>query len=129
MSGYLLDTHVFLWFVAGDNRLPEKVRETIIDIKVPCFISAVSLWEITIKIQLKKLELKMPLHDLFEYIERNRIELIHIHFKHLLTLSNLPRYHSDPFDRLIVSQAISENLFLVTTDRVLDNYPIKGYWT
>ena len=125
---YLLDTHTFLWFVAGDKQLPESVKAKIKDIGEHCFLSVASLWEITIKHQIGKLTLNISLEELFEYADRNQIEVIQISNEHLLTLSLLPRHHSDPFDRLIVSQALAENLTLITKDKGLKKYKIKQQW-
>jgi PIN domain nuclease of toxin-antitoxin system len=125
---YLLDTHTFLWFVAGDKQLPESVKEKIKDIENPCYLSVASLWEITIKNQIGKLTLQISLENLFEYADRNRVEILQISNEHLLTLSTLPGHHSDPFDRLIVSQALAENLTLITKDKELRKYKIKQQW-
>lgn len=124
----LLDTHAFLWFVSGDKQLPDSIKTKIIDINVPCFISVASLWEITIKIQLGKLKLHISLNELFDYIERNQIEIVQITYDHLIALSKLPNHHGDPFDRLIVSQAISENFTLISKDKGLKKYKIKQQW-
>lgn len=125
----LLDTHAFLWFVSGDSQLPASVRDKIKDINEPCFLSAASLWEITIKKQLGKLTLHISLEELFDFTIRNQIEIIQITFEHLLILSKLPNHHSDPFDRLIISQAIAEDLILITRDKGLKKYKIKQQWT
>ena len=125
---YLLDTHTFLWFVAGDKQLPESVKAKIKDIGELCFLSVASLWEITIKYQIGKLTLYISLEELFEYADRNQIEIMQISNEHLLTLSSLPVHHSDPFDRLIVSQALAENLTLITKDKLLKKYKIKQQW-
>jgi PIN domain nuclease of toxin-antitoxin system len=125
---YLLDTHTFLWFVAGDKQLPESVKAKIKDIGEYCFLSVASLWEITIKHQIGKLTLNISLEELFEYADRNQIEVIQISNEHLLTLSLLPGHHIDPFDRLIVSQALAENLTLITKDKGLKKYKIKQQW-
>ena len=73
---YILDTHAFLWFVAGGKQLPESVKSKILDINQACYISVASLWEITIKNQLGKLTLEISLEELFDYINRNRIEVV-----------------------------------------------------
>ena len=125
---FLLDTHTFLWFIAGDKKLPITVRDKIKDIKQPCFLSVASLWEITIKFQIGKLTLAISLDELFNYIERNLIEIIPINFEHLQVLSDLPRHHGDPFDRLIISQAIAENLTLITRDVGFKKYKVKQQW-
>lgn len=126
---FLLDTHTFLWFVAGDSQLPHSVSEKIKDFSQPCFLSTVSLWEITIKHQIGKLILNITLEELFEYTERNQIDIVPIKYEHLLTLSKLPMHHSDPFDRLIISQAIEEDLVLISRDNVMKKYPIKQQWS
>jgi PIN domain nuclease of toxin-antitoxin system len=125
---FLLDTHAFLWFVSGDTQLPSPIREIIKDINQPCFLSAASLWEITIKKQIGKLKINISLEELFDYADRNQIEIVPITTEHLLTLSKLPQHHSDPFDRLIISQAISENLILVSRDKEFKKYKVKQKW-
>lgn len=126
---FLLDTHTFLWFVSGDKQLPVSVRDKIKDINQSCFLSAASLWEITIKEQLGKLHLDISLQELFDYVDRNQIEIIPITYEHLLTLAKLPDHHRDPFDRLIISQAIAENLTLLTRDKEFKKYKAKQQWT
>lgn len=125
---FILDTHAFLWFVAGDKQLPESVKSKIIDINESCFLSVASLWEITIKNQIGKLTLGLSLEELFEYADRNRIEIIQISYEHLLTLSKLPGHHNDPFDRIIISQSIAENLTLISKDKGFKKYKIKQHW-
>ncbi len=124
----LLDTHTFLWFISGDKQLPEKIKNKILDINEPCYISIASLWEITIKIQIGKLKIAISIDDLFKYADRNQIEIVQITAEHLLVLSSLPQHHNDPFDRLIVSQAISENMTLYSNDKGLKKYKIKQEW-
>jgi PIN domain nuclease of toxin-antitoxin system len=125
--GFIIDTHTFLWFVAGDQ-LPESVKSKIVDINEPCFLSVASLWEITIKNQIGKLKLGLSLEELFEYADRNKIEIIQISNNHLLTLSQLPMYHNDPFDRIIISQTITENLTILTKDKGFKKYNVKQQW-
>jgi PIN domain nuclease of toxin-antitoxin system len=125
---FMLGTHAFLWFVSGDNQLPASVRDKIKDIHQPCFLSAASLWEITIKNQIGKLILNISLEELFNYADRNQIEIIPINYDHLLVLSTLPLHHSDPFDRLIISQAIAENLVLITRDKGFKKYMVEQQW-
>jgi len=126
---FILDTHAFLWFVSGDKKLHENVKAKIMDINEPCFLSVASLWEITIKKQIGKLILDISLEELFDYADRNQIEIIQITYEHLLTLEQLPSHHNDPFDRLIISQALAENLTLITRDKGLKKYKIKQQWT
>jgi len=125
---YLLDTHAFLWFVSGDKKLPKEIKELVKNVNESCFISIASFWEITIKVQLGKLKLGLSIEELFEFTSRNKIEIIDINSEHLIELMNLPFMHSDPFDRLIVSQGISENLILISKDSELNKYGIKLIW-
>lgn len=125
---YLLDTHTFLWFAAGDEQLPDPIKKLISDLNTICFISSVSMWEITIKKQLGKLQLNLSLQELYNFAERNQIELIHINATHLDTLMELPNYHRDPFDRLIISQAISENLTIISKDEGFKQYDTNILW-
>ena len=124
----LLDTHTFLWFVAGDKQLPEKIKTKILDINELCYISVASFWEITIKKQIGKLEIDVSINELFTYAERNQIEILQITSDHLLELERLPQHHNDPFDRLIVSQAIAEKMILFSKDKGLKKYKIKQEW-
>ena len=117
-----------MWFVSGDSKLPVSVRDKIKDINQPCFLSIASLWEITIKMQLGKLILNISLNELLAYVDRNQIEIVQITYDHLLKLSNLPGHHGDPFDRLIISQAIAEKFILITRDKGLKKYKVKQQW-
>ncbi len=125
---FLLDTHTFLWFVAGDKQLPNSIKSKIEDINEPCYLSIASLWEITIKSQIDKLKLDISLRELFDFTERNQIEIIQINYAHLIALSELPFHHGDPFDRLIIAQAISENLIIISRDKRLKKYRAKVIW-
>jgi PIN domain nuclease of toxin-antitoxin system len=125
---YLLDTHTFLWFVAGDTHLPTSVKNKIRNFNHACFLSIVSLWEITIKYRLGKLKLGIPLSELFDYPERNQLGIIPIEREHLLLLSDLPNHHQDPFDRTIVAQAVHKQLTILSKDKILKKYPVKFFW-
>lgn len=125
---FLLDTHTFLWFLGGDNQLPASIKKDLSDINQNCFLSIASLWEIAIKKQIGKLELHIDYNELFRFAEKNQIEIISINEIHLSTLLNLDFINNDPFDRIIVSQAIAENLILVSKDQKLKNYNVKLRW-
>lgn len=122
---YLLDTHTFLWFVSGDDQLPVSVKKRLSDINISCFLSIASFWKIAIKKQIGKLDLKIGFEELFRFAERNQIEIVSINETHLTTLLNLEFINNDPFDRIIVSQAISEDLVLISRDKKLKNYKVK----
>ena len=125
---YLLDTHTFLWFVAGDKKLPSSVKAIIKDITQPCFISVASFWEIAIKTQIGKLTIDISLEELFRFAERNQIEVIPISKRHLIALLDLELLHNDPFDRIIISQNITEETVLITRDKAIRKYKIKQRW-
>jgi PIN domain nuclease of toxin-antitoxin system len=124
----LLDSHTFLWFVHGDRRLTIPAREAISSAENQVFLSIASLWEIAIKISLDKLELWKPLPDLFRELAANRIELLGIQPQHLFTLTDLPFHHRDPFDRLIIVQAMVEDMPVLSADPKFREYPVQIVW-
>jgi PIN domain nuclease of toxin-antitoxin system len=122
---FLLDTHIFLWFIAGDVRLKPALLAHITSPANRRLLSIVSLWEIVIKASLGKLPLKGSISELIRIdIIGNDIELLPISLEHLDTLEVLPHHHGDPFDRMIVAQALTENLPLMTAVNVLDAYGV-----
>jgi PIN domain nuclease of toxin-antitoxin system len=125
---FLLDTHTFLWFLEGNEKLSKKALIKMLDLNKKCYISIASLWEITIKLQLGKLELNFDFNELVEYLKRNHIEILPIYFNHLKVLSVLPLYHRDPFDRIILSQAIAEKFTIISQDSAFKTYKAKLLW-
>ncbi|MGB3452701.1 MAG: type II toxin-antitoxin system VapC family toxin [Moheibacter sp.] len=125
----LLDTHSYLWFMEGNNLLPEKARRTITDVSIVKFISMASLWEIAIKTEINKLKLKIPFSDLEKEIQIDGFEILPIKFVHLQELMQLEFHHKDPFDRLIIAQAISEKMTVITKDENFSKYnQLKLLW-
>ena len=122
----LLDTHVFLWMLADPDRLVAGVRRTITDPNHSVFLSAVSGVEISIKRALGKLEAPA---GLAEEAEHRGLTHLPLTFRHAETLDSLPPHHADPFDRMLIAQAIAEGLTLVTHDRKFKPYPVKILWT
>jgi PIN domain nuclease of toxin-antitoxin system len=114
----LLDTHVFLWWMA-DEPISDEAKSAITDAGNDVFVSAVSAWEISIKKALGKLEAP---DDLNEQIEANAFSPLDITLRHGLTAGGLPRHHDDPFDRMLVAQAVLGQLVLVTRDARFDHY-------
>ena len=99
----LLDTHAFLWFIEGNLNLSARARQLIEDENNQRFLSIASLWEISIKVSIGKLELGIPFTEFFqEQVYGNAIALLEIQAEHLDILAKLPFYHKDPFDRLII---------------------------
>lgn len=125
----LLDTHAFLWFVAGDERLPHPMRELIADGANDVSVSVASLWEMAIKISTGKLHVAEPL-ELFiaRELSRNRLELLLIDLPHLAQVAVLPFHHRDPFDRLLIAQAAVEQMPLVSADNWFDPYGVTRLW-
>ena len=126
----LLDTHAFLWFISGDSQLSGYARQLIEDAGNQRYLSIVSVWEITIKSSLGRLEVPTPPSRLMsEYIWANAIELLTITSEHLDVVHKLPYHHKDPFDRLMIAQAIHENMTLISRDVALNAYSVRIEWT
>src|SRR5437870_9435046 len=102
MQRNLLDTHALIWFINGDSGLSSKAKQTIEATDAINFVSIASLWEISIKISLGKLELKVPYRQIAQQIIDNGFEILPVTFEDTLVLSTLPFHHRDPFDRLII---------------------------
>jgi PIN domain nuclease of toxin-antitoxin system len=125
----MLDTHTFLWFIEGNMNLSDNARQLIENKENQRFLSVASLWEMSIKVSIKKLKLALSFPDLVEQeIYGNDIRLLEILPTHLDVLARLPFYHKDPFDRLIISQSIVEEITVVTKDRAFETYPVKLLW-
>jgi PIN domain nuclease of toxin-antitoxin system len=125
----LLDSHAFLWAATGDERLPPAVVELIEDPGTRVFISVATTWELTLKVLAGKLRLPAPPAEHFaEHIERFRSELLPVHQRHVSALPELPAINPDPFDRMLVAQALVEDIDLVTGDERLRRYPVRTIW-
>jgi PIN domain nuclease of toxin-antitoxin system len=121
----LLDTHVFLWFISGSDRIPARVRSILRDPQNEVFLSVASVWEAVIKYQLRKLELpESPATYLPAQRRRHNIVSLPIEEAALEKLASLPALHHDPFDRLIAAQAQQHGLLVVSVDDALIKYPI-----
>lgn len=116
---YLLDTHILIWWSENSSKLNPKFKSTISDPKNRIHISIASLWEITIKISIKKLRLKTSIESLSKQAD---FEILPIKIEHLITLIKLPYIHKDPFDRILVAQAKSEKLKILTSDPKITAY-------
>jgi len=125
----LLDTHILIWLIDGNQKLNQTSRQAIEDESNSLHLSIASLWEIAIKTSLGKLELGIPLEQILtNFILPSGIEILPIHLPHLLVLQTLPFHHRDPFDRLLISQAKSESLILVTEDSMFEQYEVEILW-
>ena len=126
---YLLDTHVLLWILTDDHRLSNNVKDSYLDKKNIILLSLASIWEMSIKSSLNKLEIKSSMETFVEqHVINNNIQILNILPQHLYPLEKLPFHHRDPFDRLIISQAIYENMPVITSDKNFDLYSVKRVW-
>ena len=125
----LLDTHGLIWFLEGDPRLSNAARIAIEEPKNRKWVSVATGWEIAIKSSLGKLKLPMPFNELFPVrLEQLGFVILNIHAGHLHKLYALPMLHRDPFDRLIIAQAQTENLTLVSCDPHFSHYTVQVLW-
>jgi PIN domain nuclease of toxin-antitoxin system len=125
----LLDTHVFLWWIADSRQLSEQARECIADGQNTLYWSAASSWEVAIKHSLGRLKLSQsPGKFIPKELVKNRVESLPIVDAHALTAGLLPPHHKDPFDRMLVAQAQIEGMVLLTNDAALSRYEISIKW-
>lgn len=126
----LLDTHVFLWWVEGDRALPAKARKVISDQENECLLSLASVWELAIKSNLGKLKLALSVQRyVVEHVAANAFNVLDIDIRHLGRVEGLPQHHGDPFDRLLVAQALTEDLPIVSADPSFRKYGVKRIWS
>jgi len=125
----LLDTNSFLWFIGGSDRLSVDAKNAIADPQNHLVLSAASLWEIAIKVGLGKLDLLQPYGQLIpQQLEENNIAVLPIEIGHLNQLIDLPFHHRDPFDRLIIAQALAEEVPVISSDAAFSPYAVKLIW-
>jgi PIN domain nuclease of toxin-antitoxin system len=125
----LFDTHAFIWWDSDPAKLSARVVHLCQDQSNTLVLSVASVWEMQIKSQLGKLTLSAPLAELIEnQMETNGFEILPISHDHVLQLQNLPRHHKDPFDRLLIAQAILENAVLLSNDPEIHKYPVEWRW-
>jgi len=125
---YILDSHAIIWMIENNVKMPSRIKDIIISPENTIYISSVSLWEIAIKMDLGKLTLNVSFDDLLEYIDIRDFDILQIKGDYLKGLSGLPYIHNDPFDRLIISTAVSENLTIITIDDNIQKYNVSWIW-
>jgi PIN domain nuclease of toxin-antitoxin system len=128
MERYLLDTHTLIWYLSNDPRLPTNVADLLENPDETLLVSVASYWEMAIKLNLGKLTLPVSLEALMSIAYRKDILTLPIGESALLATSKLPLYHRDPFDRMIIAQAITDGLSVVSADEALDAYEVKRVW-
>ena len=125
----LLDTHAFLWFILDDPQLSFAAKKLIEDPMNDIEISPASYWEIAIKIKIKKYALPQPYRHFIEtQIADNDFHILPIEPKYTTLLTTMALHHKDPFDRLLVAQALTENIPIISIDAKLDAYSVKRLW-
>ena len=124
----LLDTHALIWLLEGDNNLSVTAKDQIENPANTNFVSVATFWEIAIKSSLNKLEMQIPIQQLKQLIWENGIEVLPITIEDTLFVSQLPFYHKDPFDRLLVAQSTNENMILVSRDEAMPLYNVQTIW-
>ena len=125
---YIIDTQAFIWYAIGDNQL-SKTALGIIESVAIRYISIASIWEMAIKNNIGKLTFQAPFDDLItNQLTINGYEILPLELAHIFQITNLPLHHKDPFDRILIAQAISENIPIVSIDTHFKNYPVTVIW-
>ena len=126
---YLLDTQVIIWLAGIDEwKLSRKSKEIILNGENDLCVSIVSIWEIALKINKGKLDLGISLEELIAKIRDSRICIVSVETNHILGLAKLPFIHNDPFDRLLISSALVEDMTIITADENIQKYVVKWVW-
>jgi PIN domain nuclease of toxin-antitoxin system len=124
----LVDTHAFLWFLAGDRRLSAAARRAIEEADGEWWLSAASVWEMSIKSSLGRLTLPAPADEYIADKVRQGLQVLSVDWPHAAAVERLPFHHRDPFDRLIVAQALADRLAIVTKDAIFGEYGVHVVW-
>ena len=128
MGRYLLDTHTAIWFFNGDNALSETAKKIILDTSNIKYLNIASAWEIAIKLSIGKLDIAGNTADFIHDAETNGFIILPIKTDHLTALESLPLLHRDPFDRLLIATAISEQMTLISADKNIAQYDVPLIW-
>lgn len=126
---YLFDTHAFLWLATDDPQLTPAARAIFVDNDQECFLSAASVWEMAIKSSLGKLVLATSLEQLVRGGLERGLRLLDVTCGQAYLVERLPFHHRDPFDRVLIAQAMHEGMSLVSRDEQLDAYPVTRVWS
>jgi PIN domain nuclease of toxin-antitoxin system len=122
---YLIDTQILIWMIIDIQKIPDNINKIIKDSRNEIFVSSVSIWEIAIKKSIGKLTFPFELKKIREVIKNMNINILDINTEHLINVAELPFHHKDPFDRLIISQAMIEKLPIISRDNNFPLYNIK----
>jgi PIN domain nuclease of toxin-antitoxin system len=125
---FLLDTHTIIWFSQNNEKLSKFAKEIISDINNNCFVSIASIWEMAIKLKLKKLSIDLNLSEFVDELANRDFKFLDLKLEHVINVSELDLFHNDPFDRILISQSIIENIPIISIDQQFDKYPIRRIW-
>ena len=118
---FLLDTHIFIWWMERNKRLKRKTLSLLNNPKAQIFLSTISIWEMLIKAGKNKLEIDTDIED---GVRRSGFTILPLTISHVLKVKSLPPHHNDPFDRILIAQAQSENLTFITDDKKMERYNV-----
>lgn len=124
----LIDTHALIWFSENDPKLSLTAKAAIESPDNNRFVSMATLWEMAIKLNLGKLSLQIPLSQIIPALSANGFELLQIEPDHILKIETLPRIHGDPFDRMLITQALSDGLVIVSKEELFGEYGVGRVW-
>lgn len=125
----LFDTQAFLWADADQDKLSPRAKQILASTQTPVFLSIVSIWEVQIKVMLGKMTLRANIVDIVEdHLKAGSIKLLSVQLAHVRSLQALPNLHRDPFDRMLIAQAVHENMTLISSDSQIAQYPIPILW-
>ncbi|OBX84105.1 type II toxin-antitoxin system VapC family toxin [Moraxella nonliquefaciens] len=120
---YLLDTHIVIWLAQEPQKLNERLKALLLNKSIKVYFSTVNLWEVAIKKALGKADFDIDVKLLYQHLIENWYVQLPVLSRHCLLVQNLPLYHKDPFDKLIIAQTMSENFTLITKDTIIPQYP------
>jgi len=124
----LIDTHALIWWLTQPDRIPEKTRDLLDDLANDVLISIATPWEMSIKIHSGKLDARDILYDIEYGHLDDQIRVLMAEVRHVIRAGSLPLHHRDPFDRLMIAQALELNLPIVSNDRIFDRYGVQRIW-
>ncbi len=128
MPRYLLDTHAIIWLLEDESQLPAATLQLLKSKANPLLVSIVSFWEMAIKVSTGKLDSAQPIEAMEAELRGQGVDILPVSMLHLLPLQTLPFHHRDPFDRLLITQAMTENLTLLSRDPKFAPYPVTVLW-
>jgi PIN domain nuclease of toxin-antitoxin system len=128
MASFLIDTHIFLWSIQGGEKLSEQASLLISDDNNQLYLSVASIWEIVIKINIGKLKLDYGVEDIYGLLRQFQIEVLPIESQDLVQYLGLPLHHRDPFDRILIAQAIARSFVIISADEAFSAYSVSRIW-